>query len=71
MKRILIVALSIACLQACNNRPGETGVVNDGMSPVDTNGGLADTGNYQLNPSIDTGKMENRVDTEQRDTLKK
>ena len=72
MKKILFVALAIAFLQACNNpNPGESGTVNDGMNAVDTNGGLADTGRYQTNPSVDTGKMEDRVDTEKRDTFNK
>ncbi|MBD0288450.1 MAG: hypothetical protein ICV79_23935 [Flavisolibacter sp.] len=71
MKRILMMAAMVFVLQACNNNPGESGAVNDGMKAIDTNGGLADTGHYNVNPSTDTSKMENRVDIQQRDTFRK
>lgn len=73
MKKILMVLVSIALLQACNpsnNNPGESGTVNDGFDGAgDVNGGLPDTANT-ASPSIDTAlKGDQRVDTEQRDSI--
>lgn len=73
MKKIFAVLMSIALLQACNpsnNNPGESGTVNDGFDGAgDANGGLPDTLNT-TSPAIDTAiKGDQRVDTEQRDSL--
>ncbi|HVG12872.1 MAG TPA: hypothetical protein VM843_07700 [Flavisolibacter sp.] len=73
MKKILMVLISIALLQACNpsnKNPGESGTVNDGFDGAgDANGGLPDT-MKTASPSIDTAmKGDQRVDTQQRDSL--
>jgi hypothetical protein len=74
MKKILTVLVSIALLGACNpsnNNPGESGTVNDGFDGAgDANGGIPDT-TKTASPSIDTAaKGDQRVDTEQRDSLR-
>ena len=73
MKKIFVVLVSIVLLQACNpsnNNPGESGTVNDGFDGAgDANGGISDTVNT-ASPAIDTAlKGDQRVDTEQRDSL--
>ncbi|MBD0332823.1 MAG: hypothetical protein ICV66_09215 [Chitinophagaceae bacterium] len=70
MKKILIV-LSLFLLYACNNNPGESGVVNDGVKAVDSNGAFTDTAKMAPNPAIDTSKGEDRVDIEKRDSAKR
>jgi hypothetical protein len=68
MKKLL-TGLAIIAFTACNNDGKvEKGVVNDGIKPVDKNGGLSDTANAQYNPSIDTTLGEDRTDLERRDT---
>ena len=69
MKKIIFVA-ACTVLFACNNNSGESGVVNDGIQPLDSNGALSDTTGNNTNPGIDTSKDENRVDIEKRDTLR-
>lgn len=67
MKKLTFAA-ALAFLFACNpsnHNPGETGAINDGMTPVDTNGALQDTG-YQYTPQTDTAKMEHRTDVQKR-----
>ncbi|RYF86244.1 MAG: hypothetical protein EON98_04265 [Chitinophagaceae bacterium] len=71
MKKVLILVLSIGLLQACSNNGGQTGVQNDGIKSVDTNGGLADTTYKGDQSATDTSKMENRVDLSKRDTFEK
>ena len=69
MKKVLSILMSIAVLQACTNNQGESGVQNDGINMVDSNGGLADT-SYRTNQSAtDTSKGEHRVDLSKRDTF--
>jgi len=62
--------MSIALLQACSNNNGESGVQNDGIKAVDSNGGLADTARTTDQSATDTSKMEDRVDLSKRDTFK-
>ena len=70
MRKVLTLGLVICLLQACNNdRPGETGVVNDGMEPVDKNGAFPDTGNFNPRPSTDSAIGDDRADTQQRDSI--
>jgi hypothetical protein len=71
MVRNLLVAAAFFLVQSCSNNGGESGAVNDGIKPVDSNGGLADTPYNQLDPATDTSKMEDRVDLSKRDTLDK
>jgi hypothetical protein len=66
--KVLSVIICAAFLFACNpsnNSPGERGVINDGMDPVDQNGALQDTGNTYT-PQTDTAIGENRVDVQPR-----
>jgi hypothetical protein len=68
MKTAFLLLTAILTLQACNNE-GESGVVNDGIQPVDPNGALIDsTPNKPWDPSIDTTKGDHRVDLQQRDS---
>jgi hypothetical protein len=69
MKKLLIVLGSILILQACSNNGGQSGAVNDGISPVDSNGALADTPYTTNQSATDTSKMEDRVETSKRDTF--
>lgn len=69
MKKLLVVLGSLFILQACSNNGGESGVQNDGIKMVDSNGGLADTPYVHDPSSTDTSKMENRVGTAKRDTF--
>ncbi len=75
MRKVLVLAIAVCVFGACNpsnNRPGESGALNDGMNAVDTNGGLADTA-YNIDANqrkTDTSKMEDRVDVSTRDTSK-
>lgn len=69
MKKLMIVCGCFLMLQACSNNSGESGVVNDGIKIVDSNGGLADTPYTGNEGATDTSKMENRVGTAKRDTF--
>ena len=71
MIRNLLLAAGFFLIKSCSNNGGESGVVNDGIKPVDSNGGLADTPYNHLNPATDTSKMEDRVDLSKRDTFDK
>lgn len=66
MKRLLMLAALIFVLEACNENPGESGAVNDGIKTIDENGAQSDT----LPPTVDT-LNENRVDIQQRDTIRR
>jgi hypothetical protein len=70
MKKLMIFATALAfTVAACNpsnNNPGESGAQNDGIKPVDQNGGLQDTG-YEYTPQTDTAKKEHRTDVSDRD----
>jgi hypothetical protein len=70
MKKILVLLFSCATIYACSNNGGESGAVDDGMRPMDSNGGLSDSPQV-INPGTDTSTMEDRVDTEKRDSLNK
>lgn len=69
MNKLIVPALCLLLIgSACNdsnNNPGESGAINDGMAPVDENGGLQDTG-YQYTPATDSAKAEDRVDVQPR-----
>ena len=71
MKKALILLMSIGILQACSNNDGETGSQNDGIQPVDPNGGAADTAWKGNQSGTDTSKGEHRVDISKRDTFEK
>jgi hypothetical protein len=58
-------------LQSCSNNSGESGVVNDGIKTVDSNGALDDSKKQPRDPSVDTAIGDDRVDTEKRDSSKK
>ena len=67
MKKVCVI-ICAAFLFACNpsnHNPGESGAVNDGMTPADQNGGLQDTG-YKYTAPTDTAKAEDRVDVQPR-----
>jgi hypothetical protein len=57
-------------IYSCGPSSTQSGVDNDGMKTVDSNGGLADTA-YQNQSATDTSKGEDRVDISTRDTIKK
>lgn len=69
MKKILALMAGIVFLASCSNNGGQTGVMNDGMSLGDTNGGLADTAFAPGTHLTDTSKREHRVDLSKRDTF--
>lgn len=70
MKKLVVVFGSLFLLQACHPNGGESGVVNDGIKIVDSNGGLADTPYIKANQAAtDTSKMEDREGTSKRDTF--
>lgn len=69
MKKIAIAILIGGVLHACGPNSTQSGVDNDGIKAVDRNGALPDDTTIRANPSIDTAKGENRVDTERRDSL--
>lgn len=68
MKRLLGVMMITGALVACSNNGGETGVMNDGIEPFDSNGALVDSNGKgsSVNPSTDTAIGEDRVDIQQR-----
>jgi hypothetical protein len=69
MKKVLITLAGFIILQSCSNNGGESGTVNDGIKPIDSNGGLADTPYVTAQPATDSAKLENRVDLSKRDTF--
>ena len=68
MKKILIILAGVCILQACGNDHGETGVINDGIKAVDSNGAFDESApnENQLSPGVDTALGEDRVDIQQR-----
>lgn len=68
MKKVFVVLAGFAFLYSCSNNDGQTGVMNDGIQTIDSNGGLADT-TYANEGATDTSKMEHRVDISKRDTF--
>jgi len=74
MKKIFVLVLSLALLQACsdsNNASPAPATENDGMKTGDTNGGLADTARTTDQSATDTSKGEHREDLSSRDTFDK
>ena len=69
MKKIIALMTGVTFLVSCSNNDGQTGVMNDGMSAGDTNGGLADTAFGAGTHLTDTSKREHRVDLSKRDTF--
>jgi len=69
MKKIAIAILIGGILHACGPSSTQSGVDNDGIKTVDPNGALPDDTAIQSNPSIDTAKGENRVETQKRDSI--
>jgi uncharacterized protein YcfL len=70
MKKAIGIILIAFSLTACDNSSHQTGVDNDGIKTVDSNGGLADTVNTTNPSATDTSKGEDRVDISNRDTIK-
>jgi hypothetical protein len=69
MKKASIVILGFIVFVACNNpNPGESGVVNDGIQAVDSNGAFSDTTRLNPNSNVDSSVGDDRVDTEKRDS---
>lgn len=69
MKKLILAAGLFMAIQSCSNNGGESGVVDDGMKPVDANGGLPDDTTQMQNGRTDTSaKGEDRVDIERRDS---
>ena len=77
MKKLLVILAGFVMLQACNpsnERPGESGTVNDGFQGAgDNNGALpGDTGYGGANATtIDTAAGDHRVDIQKRDSGQK
>ena len=69
MKKTLMIVLSLALLEACSNSNNQPANQNDGLSTLDSNGGLADTTYGAGAATTDTSKMEDRVDLSKRDTF--
>jgi len=69
MKKIVTALMMICVLQACGPSSTQSGVDDDGIKTVDSNGALPDDTAIQANPSIDTAKGEHRVDVEKRDSI--
>ena len=69
MKKIFVILAGFVVFVSCSNNDGQTGVMNDGMSVGDTNGGLADTAFGANTHLTDTSKGEHRVDISKRDTF--
>lgn len=69
MKKVFVTMAGLFFLVACSNNGGQTGVMQDGMTLGDTNGGLADTAFGRGTAATDTSKMEHRVDISKRDTF--
>jgi len=70
MKKGLMIIASFFLLQACSNNGGESGVVNDGIKAVDSNGALDDSRRQPRDSSVDSSIGDDRVDTEKRDSSK-
>lgn len=69
MKKLILAAGLFMALQSCSNNGGESGAVDDGMRPADSNGALPDDTAQMRNGRIDTSaKGPNRVDIERRDS---
>ncbi|HVK96998.1 MAG TPA: hypothetical protein VM368_04230 [Flavisolibacter sp.] len=68
MKKGMVALLIITILQACGPSNTQSGVDNDGIQIVDSNGGLADTA-YHNQSATDSSIGEDRVDYSKRDTF--
>lgn len=68
MKKLLILLSGFLILQSCSNNGGESGVQNDGIKAVDSNGALDDSRRQARDPSVDTAVGDQHVDTEKRDS---
>lgn len=71
MKKTVVTILIASILYACGPSSTQSGVDNDGIKTVDSNGALPDDTAIQPNPSIDTARGEDRVDISKRDSLQK
>jgi hypothetical protein len=68
MKNLVAFLILIILMFSCGESQ-QGGVVNDGIQPIDSNGGLADTAFYKNESATDTSKGEHRVGTSKRDTF--
>ncbi|HEX6334612.1 MAG TPA: hypothetical protein VFZ78_10325 [Flavisolibacter sp.] len=70
-KLLFVAALLLASTLtlSCGNNQGESGSVDDGTGIIDSNGALADTMRGAPGSVTDTAAMEDRMDTEKRDTV--
>jgi hypothetical protein len=72
MKRFFTIVVSIALFTACNPNSGQSGVDNDGIKTVDSNGAFEESSpSVQAGPNTDTTIGENRVDISTRDSANK
>lgn len=70
MKKVLIVLAGVVFFTACGNSSDQGGVVDDGIGINDSDGALVDsTPGKPWDPSIDTSKMEDRVDIQPREKI--
>jgi hypothetical protein len=70
MKKFLIVLVGATLFIACGNSSDQGGVVDDGIGINDSDGALVDsTPGEAWNPAIDSTKMEDRVDVQQRNKV--
>jgi hypothetical protein len=68
MKKTAIAIVLGSILYACGPSSTQSGVDNDGIKTVDSNGALPDDTSIQANPSVDTARGEDRVDIQKRDS---
>jgi len=72
MKKVLLIVMVVsAALFSCGPTTGESGANDDGIKAVDSNGALQDSSKMTPNPTTDTALGEDRVDIQQRDSIKK
>ena len=72
MKRFFAIALSTILFGACNPNSGQSGVDDDGIKTVDSNGAFEESSpSVQAGPNTDTTMGENRVDISTRDSATK
>ncbi|HVG15008.1 MAG TPA: hypothetical protein VM935_08605 [Chitinophagaceae bacterium] len=71
MKRFFAIASVVISIAACNPNSGQSGVDDDGIKTVDSNGAFEEsTPSVQAGPKTDTATGEDRVDISTRDSAK-
>jgi hypothetical protein len=71
MKRLLAIASLMIFISACNPNSGQSGVDDDGIKTIDSNGAFEEsTPSVQAGPATDSTAGEDRVDVQKRDSVK-